>query len=469
MHKTAVEEIDPPQQMTVIAVNATSATIGFMAPLRKSSALALAKSVGTSPTELPPIYQHPDFFLIGWDRASNRNGRSDEQWLIDLQAENSPNLLLGKYAVDALSNQQQQITISGLSNENYVVLAKSLNAAGALEAGCTQTLTAATCPTGNNTGSTQTQPSFQISIADINKDENFLGGTTLTVPYTTTLADNDYAITVTSEGSTQTTMTTKAIAAGDVTILKTEKNITIKCSSEGSSTNGIATKTTGLKYKIAFTKSSDNTDLGNFIIEQDDINRAREEYHVIIASTCQAVPARSAFKSDLDNALYVGTAYTNFGKNFLCATTGGIDAIHTKLIGINDATSQQAKYSSPYYSCSWRAPYHNKSVSTATCSPHVKGAACDSKPAGSSQTAQDFSDQFDDIKNSYNHWILEQGGKEIRIWSELAKNPSSDGWKKQAAGDPNPGQLFSYIDATKTPAIEDGYKIASHYHLEDPK
>jgi len=281
------------------------------------------------------------------------------------------------------------------------------------------------------------------TVEEIGKDPDFISEETLTIKYRITpdvLVKSDYTWEI------EKAQTASIIKTGDSSnpeIDHANKQFSFKPQhDEGSSPSGSSNRTKGLKYNLKFKYNS--TYPFTFTIEQDDINRARQESKIIFSK----VPARDKYK-EVNTRLFKGTTVSCFPdrKMWLDQDIGTID------------TNIYNSYSNVWYSCSWRSPYFNKHLGSNSFA-HPSGKAVDCRPDGQNQTAQDYKNQWDTIKGMGTTVLLELGGRILR-----SKNT---GWKKLTPTDSyydsnHPNRTWEYKEPGAT--IELGYRNASHYHI----
>jgi len=289
------------------------------------------------------------------------------------------------------------------------------------------------------------------TVEAIGKNKNFISGETLTIKYKITpdiLTESDYRWEI-LEDQTIRSMKTAPPAGGPIpNIDHANRQFSfIPQHGEGNSPAGTAERTKGLRYRLRF-RYKDSYPY-EFIIEQDDVNRARQEQKIIHPN--ETVPAIEQYKG-VETRLFKGTtASTCFPDRNMWLDQG---------IGAIDNSIYNGGYPNVYYSCSWRSPYYNKTISDYF--GHPSGKAVDCRPAGENQTAQDYQQQWDVIVTIGTTVLLENGDR-------ITKS-NSRGWyplsKEDADYNPQyPDRTWGYKRPGET--IEIGYKLenVSHYHI----
>ena len=332
-------------------------------------------------------------------------------------------------------------------------------------------------------------PAFTIVIdaTAVSEDENFISDTELTINYTivgTPPPTADYDIKVVSDQKTDTLM--MSAEPTGLVVDKTAQTIKFKPQATGSSTEGSLNDPKGLQYKIEIDY------LGSlvafYIIKQDDINRARQEYkwfsenHVLIGTATPVgtatplgsatptgsptatpsdsygmnVPVRADFSTPVDARLHVGNTSHYPADKFL----------NRQLTTINNAIIAISTFASAAYSCSWRSPYvnHDPSVGSKWNSPHLKGKAVDCpQPRGVAETPVNFQTDWSSIIGCAEYVLLEQGGTMYRY-----HDAGTDKWYLLP-------QSNAYYDGIRTwgyipsGTIELGFQSATHFHLDNDR
>ncbi|MCX7641556.1 MAG: hypothetical protein N2Z20_02845 [Elusimicrobiales bacterium] len=254
-----------------------------------------------------------------------------------------------------------------------------------------------------------------IDTQTIAKEHNFLSTCLLEVPYSFTggtPADIDYDFQVVSNQTVNDKM--KTGAPTELVIDKTNKKIKFKPQATGSSIDGTKDKPVGLKYKIIFIYKG--TPVQYYYIEQDDINRARQEYQWFQENGISIyVPNRDAF-GGINSKLYVGTPAANYLiEAFL---NRQLTQLHTSISG---------SYPNVLYTSTWRNPYWNLYLGSEWTSQHLLGKAVDCKPAGAGQTAINYKNQWSTVITLADFCLLEMGGRILKS--------SVTGWYNLVSGD----------------------------------
>ena len=287
-----------------------------------------------------------------------------------------------------------------------------------------------------------------IATATIAKEYNFISGGLLEIPYTFTNsipADADYDFQIISNQTTNNVMRTGA--PEEVIIDKINKKIKFKPQATGSSINGTANRPLGLKYKIVFLYKAIPTQ--EFYIEQDDINRARQEYKWFQENGATIyVPNRDVFIG-VDSKLYVGTTAANYPKEAFLNRQ--LTQLHTSISAI---------YPNVFYTSTWRNPYFNLYLGSDWASQYLLGKAVDCKPEGAGQTPEQFKEQWDIVITLADICLLEKEGRGILRSSVNDLSPLNENDPYYA-----PNRTWGYIAPGDT--IELGYKNATHYHLDN--
>ncbi len=319
----------------------------------------------------------------------------------------------------------------------------------------TITPTSVSTPVSTDTPAPAQTITVNIDSQTIAKEHNFISNGLLEIPYSftgTVPADVDYDFQVVSNQTVNDVM--KTGAPTELTVDKINKRIKFKPQATGSSINGTSNRSIGLKYRITFLYKSTPTQ--TFDIEQDDINRARQEYKWFQENGISIyVPNRDAF-GGINNKLYVGTSAANYPiEAFL---NRQLTQLHTSISG---------SYPNVFYTSTWRNPYFNLYLGSEWTSQHLLGKAVDCNPAGAGQSAADYQLQWNTVITLADYCLLEMGGRILRS--------SGTGWYDLEPGDDyyQVGRTWGYIpteddvlngDSTN---IEIGYQRATHYHLDN--
>jgi len=294
-----------------------------------------------------------------------------------------------------------------------------------------------------------------IDTIAVDSNEHFHGGDTLAIPYRTEVPAGRYKVEVRSLGASNTRMKTKDVASGDTVINRQDKTIKLFVSHEGSSETGSGDRTDGLKYQIRFLRSGDDSVFGRFRIEQDTVNRAREEYNVFNMTV-----ARDSF-STVDAALHVGTTRSLYPRTVWM--DNGISGLHTTI---------SASYPNVAYSSTWRSPYFAKTFGSGLTGKHALGKAVDADPAGNNQDAQAFHDQWSTMSSIGSRCLLERQADILRNSDFVGGGHpayNNGGWRLLPEGDPyfdrDTVRHYNYVPPGAT--LEWGYSQATHYHNEE--
>jgi len=284
-----------------------------------------------------------------------------------------------------------------------------------------------------------------ITTQEIGKDPNFISDETLTIKYKIVpniLSASECSWEVVKD---QITNSIKTDDPNNYNPDYANNQFSFKSQHAEEDPNaGSYNKTKGLKYKLKFKHKA--IYFIDFIIEQDDINRARQESKIIHPN--ETVPDRTKYKG-VKERLYKGTTTAHF-RNRNMWLDQGIGAIDETIRGNNAYTDKV------WYSCSWRSPYYNKTKSEYFT--HPSGKAVDCRPEGKDQTKQNYHDQWDTIKEMGTTVLLEKGGKILRSKSK---------WYPLEPGDPSYSEIVSRTWEYKEDdqELELAYRYATHYHV----
>ena len=258
------------------------------------------------------------------------------------------------------------------------------------------------------------------------------------------------------------------------TISKANKNLLIPVNCDGSATAGSKSPITPLRYVITYTgKGSYEGKTSVFYVFQDETNKARSEYYVFGLQNFfgGSLPARTLFKHkgvDLETKFWPSGYDVVTAGNYPNVTLeNGYKAIYDAVVAANSTL-----YSDPYISSTWRAPYHNATISTSqtsssNLSDHCKGEAIDLRPRGVGQTPQNYKDDWTTITglSAASFFLLEQKGTPIRRKGTSA-NTNSDGWYFTGNYDSENNKIFwDRLINYDGQNIEEGYVKATHFHL----
>lgn len=370
--------------------------------------------------------------------------------------------------------EDKMIEITGLNPTAYNAL--SAQTPAGIYIGCMQntytytpTPASSVVPTDTPPPSVATciTPQFTVVInpTSVSYDPNFLSDTELLV--------NVGINTVSGPTPEPTLFEFKVVSAQDTNTLMlsapptdvqmdwTRSVLVFKPQATGSDTTGSLLNPVGLKYRIDINYGG--CFLQSYTIEQDEINKARQEYKWFkeVGSYTGAVPARAIFKV-VDPRLRVGSTahYVNFYDDTITSIDNAVHAI----------------YGSVQYSCSWRSPYVNidPSIGSNFGSYHLFGRAVDCYPYGiGTTTAADWQREWGNLVALTTAALLERNNIEIRENVADAYN----GWRAIPLGEPlynlnppeSPGQQrrYNYIDTTGGNTIEQGYIRAFQLHMRN--
>jgi hypothetical protein len=340
---------------------------------------------------------------------------------------------------------------------------------------------------------------FYINVSTVNADENFISGSQLTISYTLNgTPAAAYSFEVVADQTTNSTMKTGAplqSPGGVAGSVLDPSNKTIKFYPQVASDASIVgtnTRSAGLRYRIKYIEGA--ASVPDIIIEQDDINRARQEYQwfkekaIIVGSTNSNnmdVPARSEFGGVVE-AIAAGKTYSNGTViNYPASVfrSGNLDEIHTWVLELVGVTN-------PYYTSSWRCPYINLKAGSNWLSKHLAGQAADVRPSGINQTPENYQYQWGELGVFFDKVLIEaygidnngDGVNEITFSDPILRASTittNGGWHliPSSAG-PSCYYLlnrrWSYIptDIERSvygdpPNIEVGFLRAEWYHIEE--
>ena len=261
-------------------------------------------------------------------------------------------------------------------------------------------------PTTEIPTNTQTPGVVVIDTQTINADPEFLSTKLLGIQYSFNGPEpdqSDYDFEILSDQISNDVMMTGEPT--DISINKETREIFFRPQATGSRELGTSVKSVGLRYRINYRLN--NQIMNFFIIEQDEVNRARQEYQWFKESVVStlSVPGRSAF-SGINQTLHsLDMGSTRHNYNASDYYSGTLQTMHNLLV---------ANLPDIHYTCSWRAPYKNRSVGSGWTSKHLFAKAFDIYTNGTTRpTPAQFKNAWQHVNLNGYRCILEDGGRVI--------------------------------------------------------